>query len=153
MIECIHSQLNATLTMMENIVMLFPEEKWKEGVAEFQVPWKLAYHTIECLHFYFSPGVNWNWGGKFNGGWWELKEKDAPSKSQMIDYLKEVKEHIDCQFDIDKNRELHEIYDNQREGALTLIEQYVYAIRHTMHHHGSLTTLAIMSGVEKVKWL
>ena len=53
MIECIHSQLNATLTMMENIVTSFPEEKWKEGVAEFQVPWKLAYHTIECLHFYF----------------------------------------------------------------------------------------------------
>ena len=82
-----------------------------------------------------------------------MKGEDVPSKSQMIDYLKEVKEHIDCQFDIDKNRELHEIYDNQREGALTLIEQYVYAIRHTMHHHGSLTTLAIMSGVEKVKWL
>ncbi len=156
MIECIRSQLAAALETMEDALTSFPEEKWKDGFGEFQVPWKIAYHTVQCLHFYFSPGAkpgaDWNWGERFGGAWWELSEEDAPSRSQLLDYLAEVKTHIDRQFEIDKNRELQEIYDPQREDALTVAEQYVYALRHTMHHHGSLTTLAIVGGLPQAKW-
>ena len=152
MLEKAYSQIVATLDMVESVVKAIPDDKWKDGFSQLQVPWRQAYHMIECLEAYFSPGVKVRSGARFPGGYWQPNDEDAPTKQQILEYLAEVSKKIALQFEKDKARPLDEAYDSTRENSLSVIEQYIYALRHTMHHHGSLCTLAKLHGVADLEW-
>ena len=46
----------------------------------------------------------------------------------------------------------NEIYDVDAEKPMTKAAHYLYALRHTVHHNGSLVALADILGVPSGEW-
>ena len=147
MINLMKSQIDATVEMLQNTIGKFDEVSWKTGFGQMHYPWKIAWHTVACLEEYFSPGVKLKAGGHFGRPWGEMP---APSIAAMQAYLNEVRAKIEQRVQIDGQRDLSEMYDPDSSTKRNVLEHYVYAIRHTMHHHGALAALAVKAGTKEI---
>jgi len=143
----------ATKLVTETIHQFKPEQ-WTKGIDAFQVPWRIAYHIIECLDYYFreQPTEPFEWGHRFQGGWWELSADRLPSPDDLLRYLEEIEHRISRHFSALDDSQLTSPYDKEKEHGQTRLEHYVYALRHTMHHHGALSLLSLSYGNPQGTW-
>lgn len=130
------------------------QEQWGKGISFFQVPSKIAYHIVDCLDFYFreNPNEKYKWGHRFGGGWWELSDDEQPSQEALLGYLDEIKERIVQHLTSINDDDLTTPYDKEKQHSETRLGHYVYALRHTMHHHGALSLLSLYHGNEEGSW-
>lgn len=152
MISLMKSQIDATLDMLEDTIGKFDEDSWKAGfVAEWQ-PWQLALHAIECLDGYFSLSSECSRVSRFGTSSREMTEQDAPSVEAVQLYLADIRAKVERRVQIDSQRDLSEKYDPACGNGFCVLEQFVYALRHTMHHQGELAMLALKAGVHETMW-
>jgi len=132
----------------------FKPEHWTKGIDSFQVPWKIVYHIIDCLDYYFRelPDEPYQWGHRFHGGWWELSADRLPSQDALLGYLGEIEQRISQHFSVLGDEDLATPYDTEKEQGETRLGHYVYALRHTMHHHGALSLLSLTYGNQQGTW-
>lgn len=149
MIHLMQSQLDATIELLQCTIARFDDESWQAGFADLHYPWKVAWHTIECLEGYFSLGVESRAGGHFGR---PCPQMPVPSISEMQTYLDAIKAIIEQRARIDDQRDPSEIYHPGDHSGHNVLERYVYAIRHTMHHHGALAALAVKAGIRDIMW-
>jgi uncharacterized damage-inducible protein DinB len=117
------------------------------------MPAKVAYHTIECIDFYFKPkGSAFAWGSRFGKPYWELSDDGQPSQEYLLTWLEELEARIVDHLAGVQDEELDELYDPTPDGGPSKIGHYLYALRHTVHHHGSLVALADILGVPSGDW-
>ena len=138
------NQYQRAIGILYSEIERFNDSQWITGLDDFLVPVKIAYHIIDCLDYYFSGKVpeDYLWGYRFGGGWWELPEDRQPDKAAVSAYLHEVEARI-----ID---ELNSLMDEDLlrpftldECARSVLGHYIYALRHTMHHHGELAAVSV----------
>jgi hypothetical protein len=132
----------------------FDEQQWKRGLDLFLVPVKLATHIFDCLDYYFSGKVpdQYKWGYRFGGGWWELPDDKLPDKAAVLAYAREIEERVVRELtSLDDQDLARPVEINDGSGA-TLLGHYIYALRHTMHHHGELAALDVYHGNEGGAW-
>ena len=131
----------------------FDATQWVTGISFFHVPVKQAMHTMDCLDYYFcdKPPDAYTWGHRFGGGWWELADDQLPSVAELVAYTKELEQRVDAEFSSLTDEDLSKPFDRD-VSAKTQLGHYIYALRHTMHHHGSLATLAVHHGLEGGSW-
>jgi hypothetical protein len=146
---------HSALGLVAETVGQFEPEQWIEGVDFFQVPAKIAYHIVDTLDYYFreEPGGEYTWGHRFGGGWWKLADDDQPSPAKVLAYLAQVEARIDQHFAVLEDDDLVAPFDKAREHGETRLGHYVYALRHTMHHHGALSLLSLSQGNEPGSWM
>ena len=152
MITLMKSQLDYTIELLHDTIGKFDDEAWKAGFGRMHYPWRIAWHTIQCLEAYFSPGVECKPKEPFNAPLDETPDDRAPSVAATQEYLREVIARIEQRIKIDDRRDLAETYIPSNRTGRNILEQYVYAIRHTMHHHGALAALAVKAGVKDIMW-
>lgn len=141
------------LRLAAETIGLFDPPQWRGGAALFESPARTAYHLVECLDYYFrDPGRPFQWGSRFGGGWWELPEENLPAQAEVLAYLEEVQARIVHQLTSLRDEELGTPYDEEREHGHTRLGHYVYGLRHTMHHHGVLSLLALQQGHTEGGW-
>ena len=135
------AQFQKALDLTRKNIQAFDAEQWLEGLSDFEVPAKVAYHTIECLDYYFrsDKDAKYKFGHKFGGSWHELRPEQLPSREALVAYLDEIGQRIMKYFEQADDEALAERYDDER----TVLGYRIYAIRHTMHHQGALNLLAI----------
>ena len=76
--------------------------------------------------------------------WWELPEADLPSPKDLLIYLKELEERIQWTFFLElTDADLSEPFDKAKQHSETRLGYFVYALRHTLHHHGTLSLLSL----------
>ena len=75
---------------------------------------------------------------------------DEMLEGVLLAYAHEVEERIAAQFAALEDADLARSYPGR--SAATHLGHYVYALRHTMHHHGSLATLAVHHGLAGGSW-
>jgi hypothetical protein len=153
--QSLAGNMSASIKLVAETVGQFKPHQWMEGIDAFQVPWKIAYHIIECLDYYFRDptGEPFEWGYRFGGGWWELPADRAPSPDALLGYLAEIEGRIAHHFAVLDDSELTTPYDAEKEHGETRLGHYVYALRHTMHHHGALSLLSLMAGNPEGSWM
>ena len=88
-----------------------------------------------------------HWGWPFRGRW-ELAEQQLPSPAQVLGCLAETRGRICAHMAALTDADLTAPYDH----AETRLERCIYAIRHTMHHHGALSLLALQRGKPAGHW-
>jgi len=144
----------STLKLVADVISQFDDIQWLEGNSQLQVPWKLSYHIVDCLDYYFreAPEIEYDWGYRFGGGWWELAEKDVPSRQDMLKYLENIEERIITHLSSLEDQELQKPFDREKEHGETKLAHYIYGLRHTMHHHGSLSLLSLQFGNDEGIW-
>ena len=142
------------IMLVAETISQFDQEQWGKGIDFFQVPSKIAYHTLDCLDFYFreNPNEEYIWGHRFHGGWWELPDERQPTQEALLEYLKDVEERIAQHLTSLNDDDLVTPYDEEKQHGETGLGHYVYALRHTMHHHGALSLLSLYYGNEEGSW-
>ena len=74
---------NAT-KLVADVMAQFDADQWVGGDASLQVPWKIAYHIVDCLDYYFreEPQKPYPWGiaSAEAGG----RSKGIPSRMSML---------------------------------------------------------------------
>lgn len=148
-------QFGKAISMVRFTVEEFDDEQWISGISWFQTPARLGYHIVETLDFYFSGKRNdqeFEYGYRFDGPWWELKNEQLPKKDALFEYLNEIEERIKETFKSLKDKDLSTPFELYDWSGKTLLGHYVYALRHTMHHHGALTVLSTHHGNERESW-
>jgi hypothetical protein len=60
----------SALNLVADVVSQFKPEQWQSPATGFQVPWKVSYHIVDCLDYYFreKPDEEYAWGHRFGGG-------------------------------------------------------------------------------------
>ena len=152
--KSLDSNFQEAIKLTVETIWQFSPEQWTKGIDNFQIPWKISYHLIECLDYYFrEQSVEpFHWGHRFQGGWWELPSDRIPSQNDLLNYLEEIKKRISVHFSRLDDSEFTIPFDKEREHGDTRLGHYLYALRHTMHHHGALSLLSLSYGNSPGTW-
>jgi DinB superfamily len=144
LIKDLQDQFKRSISMVRTTINRFNAQQWQSGIPRFRLPSTLSYHIVECLDYYFrDPSQEFGWGSRL---------PPQPSQQAVLGYLDEIEARIAQHFAALDDADLVTPYDEQREHAQTRLGHYVYALRHTMHHHGSLTLLSIHHGNAGGSW-
>lgn len=139
--------------VLEGTIDKFSSEQWSQGISSFQVPSKVAYHIVDCLDFYFWDGDReYTWGHRFDGGWWEKPDPEQPTQDELLAYLHEIKARALQYFEASRDQDMLAADPEHCPHGETRLGHYIYALRHTMHHHGALTLLTIQHGISGGCW-
>lgn len=147
-------QYQRAFSMLYEEVARFDEAQWVAGLSSFHVPVKLAMHIVDCLDYYFS-GVTpdeYRWGHRFGGRWWDLPDDQLPGKATVLAYAEEIERRVVDELAALDDEDLSRPFEINDGSGATLLGHYIYALRHTMHHHGELATLSIYHGNEGGSW-
>ncbi len=111
-------------------------------------------HILDCLDYYFTPAgsESYHWGHRFGGGWWELADDQLPGQAQVLAYAGELEARIEAELSALEDAALAEPYVQEEGPRQTRLGHYVYALRHTVHHHGQLSALGVFHGLEGGAW-
>jgi hypothetical protein len=136
--------------LVRKLMTAFTKEQWHAGVSDFETPVNLAYHTIECLDYFFYEGdrKDFSFGYRFGGSWWQLDEEKKPGIDDLTAYLDEMEERIVSFFNGSEDAHLAEAFDDKQ----TNMGWYLYALRHTLHHQGGLNALAAYHKIDVGGW-
>jgi hypothetical protein len=66
--------------------------------------------------------------------------------------LDDIEARIERHFGAIQDEALALPFDSQQEHGATRLGHYVYALRHTLHHHGALSLLSLDHGNPKASW-
>ena len=152
LLEDLRDQFQHTFRMLEAEIKRFSSEQWLKGISPFQTPAVQAMHLYDCLDFYFCGKSEYDWGHRFGGGWWELPPEHWPSQAGVLAYSQELEERILAylasldQAALSQPAPVEEDPERNQLGAL------VYALRHTLHHHGQLAVLAVWHTGDGGEW-
>jgi hypothetical protein len=152
--EDLLDQCQRAIAMLGATIRKFDPGQWTQGISEFHSPAKVAYHTVECLDAYFreDPDAQYCWGHRFGAPFWRLADEEQPSQEALIEYLEDLEGRIERELSALTDAQLAEPRDSDRRHAETRLGHYVYALRHTMHHHGTLTLLSVHQGNQGGSW-
>ena len=132
--------------LLRNTILQFTPDQWLRGGDDLQVPAKISYHILDALDYYLreNPDEDYVWGHRFGGGWWALDPAEMPTPQDLIQYLEDIEERANLLF-FHKltDKDLSQPFDKKRQHGDTHLEHLVYALRHTMHHHGALSLLSL----------
>jgi uncharacterized damage-inducible protein DinB len=152
----LHDQLSRAIDMLRFTMRLFSPEEYITGLDFFDTPARLAWHTIESLDLYFTDGeasAGVDYGYRFGGTpHWKLPDEAMPAQGPMLEYLDEVEARIQADFSALRDEDLSTPFERYDWSGKTLLGHYVYAIRHTMEHHGQLCVIATHFGHTEESW-
>ena len=155
----LHQQFQRTAGMVRGVIQEFDEDQWRAGISWFLIPARLSLHLIESLEVYFTPKSDYEDKGRFPFGrgygdvpWWEIPDEKLPSQEDILAYLGEIEDLIAKTFDSLDDTAMSAAFTDLDFSGQTLAGHYAYALRHTMHHQGQLSALAIHHGHSGGDW-
>jgi uncharacterized damage-inducible protein DinB len=152
-VEDLTDQYKRAFWMLYEEIGRFDDREWTRGLTDFMRPVGVASHLLDALDYYFSglPGEKYHWGHQFGGGWWELPDNRQPDREAVLQYARELETRVMTELAgrCDEDLLLPFTLD---DSARTWLGHYVYALRHTMHHHGELSALLTLAGEESGSW-
>jgi len=146
-------QTQHTFSILYKEIELFDEVQWKTGLDFFLTPVNIAMHIFDCLDYYFcdKKPEDYPWGYHFGGGWWELPSEKLPSQAVVLAYGRELEERVNKQLEALNDDDLIKSWTIDPTAG-TFIGHFIYALKHTLHHHGELAALAVFHGKEGGSW-
>ncbi len=144
--------------MTRNAIEQIPEKEWAHGV-DSDKEWFYSlriYHIIETAEFYFRDmPEGMLWGARLGQvKWWEtISAKQAAEKvvkGDTLIYLNEMAQYIEEHLKRVSDQDL--LAKDGFQGFSTILEKYIYLIRHTTYHLGELTMDLRVRGLNRIKW-
>ena len=148
----IRNQYDITIGMLEDVIKSFPAEAWRRGEDD-QQPAAIALHAVQALEFFFSDADNAEkWDYPFGKPAWEIDGGGLPTRDQLLTHMQGVKGGIKRFFAMTSDADLATPFTRYDWSGTTVGGHFVYALRHTMLHHGQLTMLRHQAGVKADTW-
>jgi uncharacterized damage-inducible protein DinB len=148
------NQYRRTFGMLYAKIERFNDEQWVKGISFFQIPVRQAMHIVDTLDYYSCgrSSDQYDWGNRFDGGWWDLKPEQLPTRVAVIEYAKEIEARILTQLAVLDDADLAAPFAINDGSGKTVLGHHIYALRHTMHHHGQLAALAVYHTEDGGAW-
>lgn len=144
--------------MLRQGINQISDAKWSHGV-EGDDKWFYSlrvYHIIETVEFYSrNTHEGMLWGkrlGKVN--WWdEVTHEEAANrvtKKLVVKYLNDLEQHLLQLFQEFSDEDL--LSQDGFHWFASLLEKFLYALRHSSYHIGELTMHLRSQGGERIHW-
>ena len=136
-----------------------PDTEWTHGV-EGDKEWFYSlrvYHMIETAEYYSrDTPKGMLWGARLGKvKWWEtISPREAAEKvvkGDTLIYLYEIARYIEDYLKRVSNEDL--LVEGGFHGFSSILEKYVYLIRHNTYHLGELTMDLRVRGFDRIKWV
>ncbi|MFX0212323.1 MAG: DinB family protein [Candidatus Hodarchaeota archaeon] len=150
----LNEQFNRMWKLLSEVIVKTPNDIWGKDLRSLHASSRLAFHTVETVDFYIGETeTNFPWGKKFGEPLWEtFTESKLPTKAQVKEYADEMKKKVETIFakcnDI-KFLEPQKIFSWTGE---TLLDRFVYILKHSYYHLGQINQLIKESGNEPTDW-
>ena len=151
LIRSLMSQYELTFKLLRRTIDCFADDQWKLGISGFEVPAKVAVHTLQCLVYYFrdDPQKEWNEvPARFRKDWWEMTDDELPGRKEVLTFLDDVEWQVTGYLEKLTSEELGGVFP----GHGTVLGNILYALRHTMHHQGGMNVLSVHHGIDADLW-
>ena len=144
--------------MTRKAIEQIPDKEWTHGI-ESDKDWFYSlrvYHMIETAEFYSrDTAEGMLWGARLGKvKWWEtMSPKEAAEKvvkGDTLIYLNEIARYIEDYLKRCSDKDL--LATGGFHWFSSLLEKYVYLIRHNTYHLGELTMDLRVRGVDRIKW-
>lgn len=146
--ESLWKQFGASIDMLKNAILLFPEEYWNTSNKFFYN----AYHCLVFLDYYltfpaakdFSPPLPFTISDKIpTDGIDDLVPDRIYSKQELLDYLQANREKCHQVIAGLTAEKLSERWIEQEEGGrnYATLELLLYNMRHVQHHAAQMNML------------
>jgi len=149
-------QFQSSWKMLRNAIENVPDEKWHNGSEGWYFSLN-AYHIVETMEFYNNnnPDVM-EWGSRAGFDWDSVKDKEKDilpniSKELVKTYLDEMEEQVTNTITSMNGEKLA-----AKDGFHwfeSVLEKYLYLLRHNMHHNGELSRALRDWGCKRSKWI
>lgn len=151
LVTILQRQLDPTLQMLENLVVLSPEEIWNNQKLKY---WKHILHAITGIEFWFRnegeefhlPDFNKDITPDF-----DKESKDYPTQNELLTYIQEMMNKSQKYFNALSDERLIEPCDTYKD--ITKADVILMQIRHIQHHIGYCNNILNTSNYKAVQWL
>ena len=129
------------------------DEEWKRDAGHwFLIPSRLAYHTIETVHFYSRESPEgMDWGGRFGVDRETKDTEELPDRDPMLDYLEEIRGSLRELLLSMSGDDLLADHAFPWTGA-TVLDRMIYTLRHSMFHLGQIQAELRRRGMKGAEW-
>ena len=149
-------QYQSSWKMLRTAIENIPDEKWHDGSEGWFFSFT-AYHAVETMEFYMNDNPDtMNWGGRAGYNWDDVKDEEKDilpkiSKKLVLSYLDEMEKHVTKTISSMDSEQLE-----TKDGFHwfeSVLEKYLYLLRHNMHHNGELSRALRDWGCKRSKWV
>jgi len=145
--------LDAASRMVRDVVTRLTPEQWTSAQGGLRSPARITWHLVEALDFYFRENeADYVWGSRFGAPQWKTADADLPSQDTILSWLDEIVLRAGNMLRQLTNDDLREQNQKKYRHGENRLGHYVYALRHTMHHMGQLSAIAVAHGHRNLLW-
>jgi hypothetical protein len=148
------AQFDVLMSAVEQAIELCPDDQWAiEGNAA-GAPVRQIYHILGGLDTYCMKR-RWGWDERFTGPdghfSWESDLADAPSRTELTDYLGKLRSHLRQWV---PQHEDAQYLSSTEEGfrGQCLLDEMLYILRHCHHHIGEIQIDYRLRGLHEPEW-
>ncbi|MGY5857727.1 MAG: DinB family protein [Candidatus Thorarchaeota archaeon] len=149
-------QYQSSWKMLRNAVNNIPDDRWHDG-SEGWFFSLTAYHLVETQEFYMNDGPDeMKWGSRAGFDWDKVEDKEKDvipkiTKKLVLTYQDEIEERF-MKIMSSMNSEKLDTKDGFH-WTESILEKYLYLLRHNMHHNGELSRSLRDWGLKRSKWV
>lgn len=152
-VRMLENQFSRMWKLLSEVITKIPEDLWREDFRSLHAPSRLAYHTIETVHFYIGETEeNFSWGTKFGIPWWKATESELPTNTQINEYAKEMKKNVEAIFAQRSDEKFLEPQEIFCWTGDTLLDRFIYILKHSYYHLGQINQTIKASKNEPTDW-
>lgn len=149
-------QYQSSWKMLRTAIDNVPDEKWHNGSEGWFFSLN-AYHIVETMEFYMNDNPDkMKWGNRAGFNWDKVEDKEKDvlpkiTKGLVLAYLDEIEELV--------TKTITSMSVEQLEAKdgfhwfESVLEKYLYLLRHNMHHNGELSKTLRDWGCKRSKWV
>ena len=149
-------QYQSSWKMLRNAVDNIPDDRWHDGSEGWYFS-LTAYHIVETMEFYMNDSPDeMNWGSRAGFDWDKVEDKEKDvlpkiTKELVLTYQDEMEERF-MKFMNSMDSKKLEVKDGFHWFE-SVLEKYLYLLRHNMHHNGELSRSLRDWGLKRSKWV
>jgi len=141
--DALARQFQGAFGGLRDIVQRIPDDQWYVGVTKDQVPARRAHHAIMWAGRYCRP----------SGGHHPVARGDTAAaayhcREDMLAYLDDTAHQVEAAREGTTDEQL----TGPGPGRRTLLEHWVYNLRHLQHHVGQLSSTLRERRLPPMKW-
>ncbi len=150
--EVLVRQYGSCFSTLRETIEGCPDAEWRSSDNPRFIPSRLALHILETVDYY--NGATREFTESPFGDSETLAPDALPSRENIFGYFEEVRGKLIkkvCSLG-DEDLLAPETVFSDREEGYTLLDLYLYTLRHTQHHAGQLVEEMRRRGISGPRW-
>ena len=153
LVDTVIGSFSLAWNMVEDALLIIPEEEWNKGDIQYLTPSRLILHIIETEDFFtMETPVSFPLGYRFNCDWQEASSDNIPVQAQMLDYFNETRNQTRSWITMLGSTGLLMKETDYPWTGSTRLGRALYILSNSRQHLGEINAELRRRGLPRVKW-